>query len=253
MLGAIATPDLVLYLSVMIVAAVVHGTLGLGFPLIATPLLSLFVDVRTAILITLLPTVTVNVLSITTAREWAGSVAKFWPLAFWCLLGAVAGAVLIAVSDPEPFKLLLAVLVFLYLIVERFESGMFNRLRRYPRSSQAGFGLIAGVSAGSTNTMVPILIIYALEFAWKPSVMVVMFNLCFFSGKVSQVAVFSATGFYSWSLALATVPLAVAAGAALLAGRKFRDRIVSERYRQIIKAVLFLLGVALVIQFFMGT
>jgi uncharacterized membrane protein YfcA len=39
----------------MIIGGLVHGTLGLGFPLVATPFLSLYFDVRTAILLTLLP------------------------------------------------------------------------------------------------------------------------------------------------------------------------------------------------------
>ena len=46
---------------VMVAAGLVHGTLGMGFPLVATPLLSLMLDVRTAILLTLLPTAAVNV------------------------------------------------------------------------------------------------------------------------------------------------------------------------------------------------
>ena len=43
------------YAAIMLLAGLIHGTLGLGFPLVATPLLALFTDVRTAILITLLP------------------------------------------------------------------------------------------------------------------------------------------------------------------------------------------------------
>ena len=41
-------------------AGLVHGTLGLGFPMVATPLLVLQTDVLSAILIVLLPTLTVN-------------------------------------------------------------------------------------------------------------------------------------------------------------------------------------------------
>ena len=45
---------------VMIFAGLVHGALGLGFPMVATPLIALFVDVRIAIVITLLPTAVVT-------------------------------------------------------------------------------------------------------------------------------------------------------------------------------------------------
>jgi len=53
-----------LFAGILVFAGLVHGTLGMGFPVVATPLLSLVVDVRTAILLTLLPTVAVNVGSI---------------------------------------------------------------------------------------------------------------------------------------------------------------------------------------------
>ena len=54
---------------VIICAGWIHGALGLGFPLIATPLIAVFIDVKAAILITLLPTATVNVASVFTAQN----------------------------------------------------------------------------------------------------------------------------------------------------------------------------------------
>jgi len=48
---------------VMLFAGLVHGTLGLGFPMVATPILATMMDVRSAILVTLLPTMAVNIAS----------------------------------------------------------------------------------------------------------------------------------------------------------------------------------------------
>ena len=42
---------------VLAVAGFVHGALGLGFPIVATPLIALATDMRTAIIIVLLPSV----------------------------------------------------------------------------------------------------------------------------------------------------------------------------------------------------
>ena len=250
MLDAATALDLALFASILIAAAVVHGALGLGFPLISTPLLSIFVDVRTAILITLLPTIVVNVISIFSGSDWRSSIGKFWSVAVWVAIGGIAGSYLIAVNDPGPFKLLLAVLVFLYLAVDRSQRAVFGFLHRFRRSSGAGFGLVAGISAGATNTMVPIMIIYALEMGWSRATMVPVFNLFFLTGKATQVGVFSTAGIYDWHIAAATVPLAAVSGLAILAGKRFRDRIESERYRRIIKGALFVVGVILVIQFF---
>ncbi len=252
MLDAFTAVDFLLFASVLIAAALVHGALGLGFPFISTPILSVFTDVRTAILITLLPTIVVNVLSIFGDRGWRGSIKQFMPFAVWIGVGGIAGSYLIAINDPAPFKLLLAVLVFLYLAIDQSRRAVFGFLYRFPRTSGIGFGLTAGFSAGATNTMVPILIIYALEMGWARATMVPFFNLCFLSGKATQVGVFSMTGLYDWGIALATLPLSAMAATALLAGKRLRERIASDRYRKIIKAVLFVLGVVLVVQFWLA-
>ena len=45
---------IVVAIPVIMFAGWIHGALGLGFPLIATPLIAVFVDVKAAILITCL-------------------------------------------------------------------------------------------------------------------------------------------------------------------------------------------------------
>ena len=44
---------LVITLAIVFLAALNHGAIGLGFPLLATPLLSLMFDVRVAVMLTL--------------------------------------------------------------------------------------------------------------------------------------------------------------------------------------------------------
>ena len=240
--------DFAIYALIALFAGFVHGAIGLGFPLLSTAILSTFIDLRMAILITLLPTVTVNLLSIARGGNWSLSLGRYWPLAFWCLIGSVIGAYLIVLNDPTPFKLLLAFLIFLYLILEKAKHEILGWVNHYPKSSNLGFGLMAGFSAGSTNTMVPILIIYALEFGWAKTVMVQVFNMCFLSGKTAQLVVFSAAGTFNWNIALSTLPLAAIAGAGLYLGNFVHDKINLVLFRKIIKTVLLLLGVILAVQ-----
>ena len=226
-------------------AGFVHGSIGLGFPLLSTAILSTFIDLRLAILVTLLPTITVNLISIAKGGDWGASIGKFWPLAVWCLAGSVLGACFIVVNDPIPFKMLLALLIFLYLSIERSYRGLLSVVNHYPRLSKFGFGMAAGFSAGSTNTMVPILVIYSLEAGWGKTVMVQVFNMCFLSGKAAQVAVFSATGNFGYHTAVATLPLAAVAAAGLFLGQSVHARIDLTLFRKIIRLILLMLGLIL--------
>lgn len=243
---------LAFFTAILFMAGLVHGTLGLGFPLVATPLLALFVDVRSAILITLLPTAAVNVASIVRGGHWSDSIGRFWPLGVYALIGGFAGSSLIVFGDPAPFKLVLAGLIMLYL-----GSGWLGNFRmawvaRNPGLSMLVFGLVAGVSAGSTNVMVPILIIYALEMGLQTTAMVQVFNMCFLAGKLSQIVVFTAAGMLTSKTLLLTLPLAVVALVALILGMTFRDRISGDAFRTIIKWVLFVIALVLIGQYFYG-
>ncbi len=231
-------------------AGFIHGSIGLGFPLLSTAMLSTFIDLRTAILITLIPTVTVNLISIAKGGNWRESIGRFWPLAVWCLIGSVAGAWVIVYTDPTPYKLLLALLIFLYLVADRFHSQFLGRVMHYPRASQLGFGLAAGFSAGSTNTMVPVLIIFFLEAGWTKTIMVQVLNLCFISGKGAQLAVFTSSGMFTLQILLTTLPIAGVAAAALFVGQLLQDRINIQVFRLIVKTILLILGIILVIQVF---
>lgn len=250
--GDIPIVILAFFTAILFMAGLVHGTLGLGFPLVATPLLALFVDVRSAILITLLPTAAVNIASIVRGGHWSDSIGRFWPLGVYALIGGFAGSTLIVIGDPAPFKLVLAGLIMLYL-----GSGWLGNFRmawvaRNPGLSMLVFGLVAGVSAGSTNVMVPILIIYALEMGLQTTAMVQVFNMCFLAGKVSQIVVFTAAGMLTSKSLLLTVPLAAVALVALILGMTFRGRISGDAFRTIIKWVLFVIALVLIGQYFYG-
>lgn len=234
---------------VMMLAGWVHGALGLGFPMIATPLIAIFVDVKIAILITLLPTVTVNVASVASADKVLPVINKYRVLLVATLAGGVVGAMVIAHADPSPFRLLLAALIVLFIFSARLN-------RKLPIGSGDAtlgmFGLVAGFSGGTTNVMVAVLIIYFLANNTPRGEMVASMNFCFLIGKLSQIAVFTMAGLITIPSLLYTSPLALIALAALFFGQRVAQTIPVERYKRILYAVLLLLAVVLVVQFIIG-
>ncbi len=240
-------PILAAIVGVMLLSGLVHGSLGLGFPMVATPILATMMDIRTAILITLLPTMAVNVASIVNSKSSLNSTRVFLPLVGFALLGSVIGSGILAIVDPAPFRALLAGLILLYLM---------NNLR-IPAAwleangllAMALFGLAAGFSAGTTNVMVAVLLIYFLSLQTPRDTMVPALNSCFLVGKLSQIIVLSAAGLVSLQLVVETTPLALAAVLALLLGQKIRHRIKVETYQSLLRVLLLVLAVILIVQF----
>ncbi|MEM7258756.1 MAG: sulfite exporter TauE/SafE family protein [Pseudomonadota bacterium] len=238
---------------VMLFAGLVHGALGLGFPLVATPLIAVFIDVRLAIIITLLPTAVVNVASITGQRNFRRVAIDYLPLALASTLGALVGAAVLALSDTEIFRLLLALLIFVFLWTQYRGNSSAEWLPGNRTLLLIFIGLLAGFAAGTTNVMVAILLIYFLTAGIARAEMVTAMNLCFLIGKLSQIVVFFITGLVSVTLLIETLPLAAVALGALLAGQRIGDRIPQQRYRHWLQILLAVLAVILLLQFIIHT
>ncbi len=234
-------------IAVILFSGLIHGTLGLGFPMVATPVLATMMDVRSAILITLLPTMAVNIASIASSRSSLASTRSFLPLVGFALLGSVCGSSVLALVDPAPFRAVLAGLILLYL----WDSLRFSRewLQQNRLVSMAAFGIGAGFAAGTTNVMVAVLIIYFLSLQTPRATMVPALNACFFVGKASQIIVLAIAGLVGWSLVVETLPLALAAVAALILGQRLQSRIDVETYQKILRKLLLVLALILIGQF----
>ena len=234
----------------MLFGGLVHGTLGLGFPVVATPILAAFFDVHAAILLTLLPTLTVNVASIRGAgRRWLDVLARYWPLALCGLAGGILGTWVLTVSPSGPFRLLLAALILLFLWASRSGARPVRWIVSRPRLAMVAFGALAGFSAGTTNVMVAVLLIYVLSLSLPRPESVALMNTCFMIGKLAQVGVLSAAGLVTPVLLAWTAPLAAVALGALLVGQRLRERIPVEVYRRLLRHLLAALAVLLVVQF----
>ena len=173
--------ELALVIGILLFAGLVHGSLGLGFPLLATPLLAIFSDVRSAMLILLIPTLFINVASAVRGGGWRESIGRCWPIALYGAVGSIIGTRLLVVTDPQPYKLLLAAMIFVYLNIERIGIRM-AWIGAKPQLAYAVFGLVGGFLAGTVNVMVPALIIFALEAGLSSVAAVQLFNFCFFFG-----------------------------------------------------------------------
>src|SRR5579862_536622 len=95
----LGSPTFVLIVVVLIVAALAHGALGFGFPVISTPVIAMVTDIQTAILITLFPNLAVNLISIFRGGNWRASLARYWPVAVYVAIGTVIGTRVLILAD----------------------------------------------------------------------------------------------------------------------------------------------------------
>ena len=242
---------LLIVLVILGAASMIHGLLGIGFPLVSTPLIALFTDVRTAMLLLLIPTMAINIVSILQGGGWRASIGRYWPLALFVALGSVAGTRLLIVTSPAPYKLLMAAVLLVYLNVHRM-GRRWPWIQRRPWSAMAVFGLSAGLLAGTVNAAIPALIIYGLELQLPAAALVQVFNLCFLAGKLSQAVTFGAAGLFTPDTIRLTLPLALYVLVGLSMGMAVRRRIETGTYRRWLRHILFLIAILLMVQYALG-
>jgi uncharacterized membrane protein YfcA len=241
--------EILIALVVVTLAGLVHGTFGLGFPMVATPVLALITDVQTAILLTLAPNIAVNLWSMLRGGNLGESIGRFWPVAVWMLLGSALGTLILVAMDPNPFRLLLAAVIVLYLTSDRLKRIDWSWIKRYPRASGSGAGFLGGLLGGTVNVGGPALMIYFLEMRVSALVVVQAMNLAFLLGKSTQAATFGVLGVLTPALLLLSLPLGVLALVGLRSGMWLRDRFSVDTYRGWLRGLLWLLGGLLVVQF----
>jgi uncharacterized protein len=244
--------EIIIIILAITVGAVVHGTLGIGFPLVATPVIALVTDVRIAIIILLIPTMAVNIASILNGGRFIDVIKRFWFILIFIGIGSYAGTSLLVLVDPNPFRLLLALVILFYLFTRNTQSFEWSFIRDHPTASGIVVGTAAGVLAGTVNITMPPLIIYFSEMRLSTVRIIQILNVCFFVGKITQAGTFIARGAITAEHVLVSLPLSIIAIIVLRYGIGIRNRIDGETYRRWLMGALSVIALLLVIQFIMG-
>jgi len=229
-------------------AGLSQGAMGFGFPAISTPVLALMTDIKTAVLLNLLPNLTVNIISVIQGGNWRASLGVHWPVAVYVLIGSFIGASVLVFAPPEPLRLLLAAIIIVYLYQKQIALLNWDALMRRPRLAQAGFGLTGGFFSGSVNNSLPPLLIYFMLLGVKATVMTQMLNLCFLGGKIVQAATLAGAGELSLRAAVANVPLTILALAGMAAGQRVQRYLGVDAYQKLLRKALLVIACLLVWQ-----
>ena len=234
---------------VCLLAGFAHGAIGFGFPVVATPLVALVIDVKTAIAFLAPVTLVLVLLSVVRGGSLAELLRRFWYLPLAIALGSWLGTLLLLAAPPEPFLLVLAAVVLLYLNLDRLGLHGSASVQRSPLPFGLGFGFFAGIFEAIANVAGPVLLVYFMLLGLAPAQMVQALNLCFTAGKGTQVAAWVAAGAMTPALWAAVAAFTVPSVAALFVGMRVRSRIDAATYRRWLRAALWVMAVLLIGQF----
>ena len=233
----------------VLLAGFIQGALGFGFPLIATPMVAAAADMRTAVITVLIPTLATTIVTLFSCGPLGPVLVRFWMMPIYAILGALAGTWLFVSAPDAPYQLLLALIIIVYLNLDRLARGNWPLIRRHERAFGPLAGTAAGLFEGTANVAVPPLIIYYLALGLAPAMLVQALQICFMVGKTTQFAVLTLHGGVTSAQWLSTLPLVAAAVAAAIVGARIRSRIDAQTFRRWVKHALLGIALALVAQY----
>jgi uncharacterized membrane protein YfcA len=226
------------------VAAFVKGAVGFGYPLIATPLLALATDVRTAVAVLLVPNILMDGVQVVRRPGVAAALRRHAPLIAAGIVGTVVGTQFLAVLSTRRLLLTLAVtlLVFVALSVAR-------PAWRLPPGAERPLapvvGLVAGTLGGLTNTPAVALTPYYVAIGLPKAEFVRAVSATFLTFKLTQLAAVWQVGLFDRRVLLGSLAAAAMSLAAFPLGLRAQDRVPQGTFNRAVLALLAVLGLAM--------
>ena len=161
----------------VLLAAFVKGSIGFGFPTLGTPLLSLVTDVQTAVVLLIVPNITMDGLQLARLGTPRAVARRFAALLVTGAAGTLIGTRLLVGLSPHTATLILGAVIVLYVAASI--TGLAPRVApRWEGIVSPVVGFVAGVVGGVTNVPGTPLVMYfnALGLAKREFVAAVAFT-----------------------------------------------------------------------------
>jgi uncharacterized protein len=224
--------------AVVLVAAFIKGAIGFGFPALGTPLLSLVVDVKTAVVVLILPNIVMDGIQFARRGTPLATVRRFGMLLVAGAVGVVLGTRVLTLLSPRAATLVLGLFVLVFVALTA--TGLSPRVPAHWEpwlSPPAGF--VAGVIGGVTNASATPLVLYFHAIGLRKHDFVSSVAFTFFFYKLVQLGAVTWYGLLPWSLLWPSLALTAVGLAGFALGLRVQDRLDQRTFN---RAVLIFLG-----------
>lgn len=230
-----------------LIAGFVKGTIGFGFPTVATPVLALFIDVKTAVAVLVPPNLVLDGIQ---ARRGGGLLRTFRRFAILLAFGGVGtvlGTHLLVILPARVAMAVLGAFVIAFVAVSATPRRPTVRAS-WERWLSPPVGLLAGVIGGLTNVPSTPLVVYFYALGLPKAEFVRAVAVTFFMYKLMQLAALAWYGAFTLALIPPALGIAAVAVGSFTLGLRVQDRLDQQHFNRAVLIVLALLGAWLTIR-----
>jgi uncharacterized protein len=231
----------------VLLAAFVKGAIGFGFPTLGTPLLSLVLEVKSAVVVLIVPNIVLDGLQFLRRGAPLAIVRRFAGLLVAGAVGTVLGTRLLATMPPHTALLVLGAVIMLFVTLNA--TGIAPRLpRRWETWFSPLVGFVVGIIGGITNVPGTPLVMYFQTLGLPKPDFVAAVAFTFVVYKLVQLGAVTYYGLLTWSLLGLSIALTVAALGGFALGLRVQDRLDQRTFNRAVLGFLAILGLWLVIR-----
>jgi uncharacterized membrane protein YfcA len=221
----------------LLAASFVKGTTGMGFPLIATPMVAMLVDLKTTYALLILPNIVMDIFQVIRGGSAGAVWRRMGPLIAASVVGVFLGTQIFLAISARAVYGCLAVMIGLFLATA------WLRIEVRVRPSQERWlgsvaGLVGGLLNGIANVSGPPTAIYLMSLGLDKREFVKAMASIFLMMKVSQMAAITQGGILSGSVLLASAGLTLLSLVGFWGGLKLQDRIPQRGFNRFVQLLL---------------
>lgn len=238
--------QLVLVLVASLVGAAVKSVTGLGYPVIAVPIIALALGIEDAVVIVALPNLGANLYLWYESRDATEGDRYLPSLLVTGVIGAVVGTYALVSLPAEPLLLALAatVVVFVVQFLRRPDIEWSPSLIKW---GSPVVGMFVGVAQGAVGVSGPIVASWVHGFRLDPRAYVHLVTAIFGVTGAVQIIALAVQGQFTGQRLLGSLAAAVAVVAVTPFGVRLRDRLAGESFDRAVLAVLVVSAASLVV------
>ena len=229
----------------IICGGVIKGTLGVGLPLLAVPVMSLFISSTQAIALVSVPVLVSNIWQVWQEGSLKASLKRFWPLMLTQALMTVGSVYWTLSFSVSELNRVLAFALILAVVLMAFKPSFNIPPEKEPMTS-ALVGVTSGLLGGASSLMGPIVISYMMSLKLHRDEFVGCISVIYLNA--AWPLYLAMWGFGRMSLDdiaysfLAIIPMFLG----LYAGQKIRHHLSEETFRRALLGFLSVVAVVLV-------
>jgi uncharacterized membrane protein YfcA len=245
----VSTTQLLVIVVASFAGALVKGVTGLGYPVLAVPLIALVTGIEDAVVVVAIPNLLANIVLCWEARDARGESRDLGRLVGFGIVGAVIGTVALVRLPEQPLLIALALTVGVFVVqmIRRPELGLAPATAtRW--SPVAGF--VTGLMQGAVGVSGPVVATWLHGYRLAVQTYVFSVTVIFGVTGAVQLVVLTAQGQLHTDRLLGALLAGVGVAIALPLGLRLRRRLAGPTFEKIVLAVLLVSAVSLVFEAF---